>query len=104
MCGSLSGEQINWWKKLYFNGLGEFFYKNGITADFDSFMTIIPQKSESEPLHDFLSERRGALIPVGGGKDSVVTLELLSGIYSDNLCYIINPRGATLNCAHTAYP
>lgn len=102
MCGSLSGEQINWWKKLYFNGLGEFFYKNGITADFDSFMTIIPQKSESEPLHDFLSERRGALIPVGGGKDSVVTLELLSGMYSDNLCYIINPRGATLNCAHTA--
>lgn len=102
MCGSLSGEQINWWKKLYFNGLGEFFYKNGITADFDSFMTIIPQKNESEPLHDFLSERQGALIPVGGGKDSVVTLELLSGMYSDNLCYIINPRGATLNCAHTA--
>lgn len=102
MCGSLSDEQINWWKKLYFNGLGEFFYKNGITADLDSFMTIIPQKSESEPIRDFLSERQGALIPVGGGKDSVVTLELLSEMRPDNLCYIINPRGATLNCAHTA--
>lgn len=102
MCGSLTDEQIRWWKKLYFNGLGEFFYKNGITADLDSFMTIVPQKNESEPLNDFLTERRGALIPVGGGKDSVVTLELLSGMRSENLCYIINPRGATLNCAHTA--
>ena len=25
---SLSNEQINWWKKLYFQGLGEFFYLN----------------------------------------------------------------------------
>ena len=26
----LSQKQINWWKKLYFYGLGEFFYKNNI--------------------------------------------------------------------------
>ena len=29
--GSLSEEQILWWKDLYFNGLGEFFYVNKIT-------------------------------------------------------------------------
>ena len=24
-CGALNTEQVKWWKKLYFNGLGEFF-------------------------------------------------------------------------------
>ena len=27
---ALTNEQIGWWKKLYFNGLGEFYYTNGI--------------------------------------------------------------------------
>jgi hypothetical protein len=29
-CGTLSRAQKNWWKELYFNGLGEFFYVNEI--------------------------------------------------------------------------
>ena len=29
-CGALDEEQKRWWKKLYFGGLGEFFYRNGI--------------------------------------------------------------------------
>ncbi len=32
--------QISWWKDLYFNGLGEFFYTNGITADPETFRNI----------------------------------------------------------------
>lgn len=105
-CGALNDEQITWWKKLYWGGLGEFFYRNGIETDFDSFMAIEPVCRDVPTFSDpFAGERRGALIPVGGGKDSVVTLELLSGMQSDNLCYIINPRGTTINCAHTAgYP
>ncbi len=101
-CGALDDFQIKWWKKLYFNGLGEFFYRNGIETDFDSFMTIIPDSTNVPKFSETGIVRKGALIPVGGGKDSVVTLELLKGMKNDNLCYIINPRGATLNCAHTA--
>ena len=41
------------------------------------------------------------LVPVGGGKDSVVTLELLRNTGKNVLPFIINPRGATLNCAYT---
>ncbi len=100
-CGALDNFQINWWKKLYYNGLGEFFYRNGIKTDIESFMNIIPDNTNPPRFSDN-TERKGALIPVGGGKDSVVTLELLKGMQNDNLCYIINPRGATLNCAHTA--
>ena len=74
-CGGLSEEQKLWWKKLYFNGHGEFFYRNGITPGFDSFMTInAPEPSELTPRTNSLS---GFMVPIGGGKDSVVTLELL---------------------------
>lgn len=31
--GALEPEQISWWKTLYFGGLGEFFYVNGIDSD-----------------------------------------------------------------------
>ena len=47
--GSLSEEQILWWKDLYFNGLGEFFYVNKITeADPEGFMEIVCPLSEEE--------------------------------------------------------
>lgn len=99
-CGALSPRQINWWKKLYFHGLGEFFYLNRINAD-ESFMRIdtvgtslVPAKSEK-----FLS---GNLIPVGGGKDSNVTMELLKDFRDVNRPYIINPRGATLDSVRVA--
>lgn len=102
-CGALNDEQIQWWKKLYWGGLGEFFYRNRIETDFESFMTIEPENSDVRSFADpFTGERKGALIPVGGGKDSIVTLELLKGMKADNLCYIINPRRTTLDCAHTA--
>lgn len=103
-CGALNKEQIYFWKKLYFHGLGEFFYRNGIKTDMDSFMEIIPC-SDSVPSFEGKYSGKGFLIPVGGGKDSVVTLELLKEYKDVNSCYILNPRGATLNCAHTAdYP
>ncbi|MCM1335042.1 MAG: UDP-N-acetylmuramoyl-L-alanine--D-glutamate ligase [Bacteroides sp.] len=101
-CGALNDERIRWWKKLYFNGLGEFFYRNGISANFDDFMEIIADYEQSPPLLDPSPNRKGALIPVGGGKDSVVTLELLSGTKKDNLCYFINPRRASSDCARLA--
>ena len=41
------------------------------------------------------------LVPVGGGKDSVVTLECLRN-EMPVIPLIVNPRGATLNCVKTA--
>ncbi len=99
-CGGLSTWEKNWWKKLYFNGLGEFFYRNGITPDFDTFMTI--SAPEPAPLSARENALGGILVPIGGGKDSVVTLELLKKSGVDISAYIINPRGATLGCAAAA--
>lgn len=91
---SLSEEQIQWWKKLYFNGLGEFFYLNGILIDQNNFVDIISASGKSYDI-DFISAREGSVIPVGGGKDSIVTLEFL-GDLTGTTPFILNPRGATL--------
>lgn len=93
-CASLTDSQILWWKKLYKKGLGEFFYTNSINAD-DDFMTIYSNSNAPS----FTSNKNKVddnkvLIPIGGGKDSAVTLELLKD-YADRYCYIINPRMAT---------
>ena len=44
----------------------------------------------------------GYLIPVGGGKDSSVTMDLLREYQEKSVCYMINGRGATLESAITA--
>ena len=101
---ALDEEQIRWWKKLYFNGLGEFFYVNGIQTNINDFMTIDcsgavrhchSERSEESYLHE------QTLIPVGGGKDSVVTLELLKNRVPA-IPLIVNPRGATKECVAAA--
>jgi hypothetical protein len=94
---SLHPEQITWWKNLYYHGLGEFFYLNGIHVDAQSFMDIELAAAEAAPCVGGGANlpRESAIIPVGGGKDSVVTLELL-GSLPGNLPLIMNPRGASL--------
>ena len=94
--GYLSPQQIDWWKKLYYQGLGEFFYTNNIKTDLNSFMNISAKGSKAKGYFRTLPEPKGTLIPIGGGKDSAVTLELLKETKSRNLCYIINPRQASL--------
>jgi hypothetical protein len=76
-CGYLSKEQEAWWKKLYFHGLGEFFYVNGIETDEREFMSIVYEEREVEPVKLLEEDYQGCLVPVGGGKDSVVSLEIL---------------------------
>lgn len=98
---ALTPEQIGWWKKLYFNGLGEFYYTNGISEEFEDFMTI--NCDSTKPTRSFApmttpkltsNKKPSVMIPVGGGKDSVVSIELLKD-KADVNCYVINSRGAT---------
>jgi hypothetical protein len=100
-CGHLNDEQILWWKKLYFNGLGEFFYKNEIHTDQESFMSLKSTGSEIQgsQYHESVC---GNLIAVGGGKDSFVSLDLLKEFKDDNTAFIINPIESALNSAHAA--
>ncbi|MCI9293253.1 MAG: hypothetical protein HFF01_07795 [Erysipelotrichaceae bacterium] len=98
---ALNDEQIAWWKKQYYLGLGEFFYTNGIHVEMDAFMHI---KTPGNSFSNIKGNRElhGCLIPIGGGKDSAVTLELMKQSDEKLKCYIINGRGATKDTVETA--
>ncbi len=100
-CNNLNEDQVSWWKKLYFNGLGEFFFKNGIDVTMDNFMHIssIPESITGKSDHRVFS---GNLIPVGGGKDSFVSLDLLKGMKDDNHAFVINRVMSAIHSAQAA--
>lgn len=92
---ALSEEQMDWWKYLYYCLLDEFFEVNEIKVGPKTFMSI---KCEGEALEgDELDQVfKGNLVPVGGGKDSYVSLEILKDQKEDNHCFIINEFKAAL--------
>ena len=102
--GSLSDAQIDWWKKLYFYGLGEFFYINNIDANIDEFMTLyaVEDASKLQSFPTVPAYLDGNLIPVGGGKDSIVTLDLLKPCMKKNMCYMMNKTKSRLFTAITS--
>lgn len=99
--GFLNQEQINWFKKLYYNGLGEMLYTNGIKVSEEDLMNI---KCEGEKIifNDTEYNGFGNLIPIGGGKDSNVTLELMKKEFNNNTCFIINPKEINIKCGEIA--
>ena len=99
--GYLSDFDKNWFKKLFYNGLGEFLYKNNIGISEEELFDF-EDLGEEIKLDDVFYQGYGNLIPVGGGKDSVVTLELLKEYKDDNMCFIINPKGANIECCYVS--
>ena len=95
----LSDAQLAWWKNVYFQGLGEFFYTNSIESSLADFMTISSEGEVFDSQEISLDET--VIIPIGGGKDSVVTLELIKKTEKIRP-FIMNPRGATIECARVS--
>ncbi len=75
--GSLTKDQADFWNTVYENGLGEFFFRNKI--DFRGLINFpIDENIQNSKFKIQNSETHGkALVPIGGGKDSLVTIELL---------------------------
>lgn len=71
---SLDQAQVHFWNTLYTKGLGEFLYRNQLSlssvARFDASTTYTPT-SAAYPRRDSI------LSSIGGGKDSIVSTELL---------------------------
>jgi len=97
----LSQEQIDWWKKLYYNGLGEFFYLNGIKPDPDNFIQFQTKGKKLTLAKRPLSDEK-VLVPVGGGKDSIVTLKLLKDSGFELFPMMLNPREASVRTIELA--
>ena len=100
-CGHINQDQINWFKKLYFHGLGEFFYLNSINTNMQNFMNITCINQNTLVFNHNNINPEGVLIPIGGGKDSCVTLELLKDI-DKKYCIMMNPKNVSLECSKIA--
>lgn len=94
---SLSPEQAKIWDTIYTKGLGEFFYKNEI--DFRGLIQFPFVEEEKEIKHETFALDEKALVMHGGGKDSIVTAELIknSSIPFDLFC--LNPKNIQENVA-----
>lgn len=77
--GVLTKAQTQFWNAVYTKGLGEFFYKNDIDFQrlvrFPADKNICPTPSPSPSPAE--RGKHKVLLPIGGGKDSIVTLEKL---------------------------
>jgi len=102
--GSLNQEQINWWKDLIIKGMGQFFFENKIDFRKPRFVTIKTMESTgpnfmNQAIASFVKFKRGLnrnkyLVPVGGGRDSIATLELLRKEKKQINCFLVNPTPA----------
>ena len=60
---------------MFYNGLSELLYKNNLNITYEDFFDIdVINKKLNFEIQDTFN---GNLIPIGGGKDSIVTLEIL---------------------------
>jgi UDP-N-acetylmuramoylalanine--D-glutamate ligase len=70
----LTKDQAEFWTTVYRKGLGEFFYRNGLDLRKSP---VFPALAKSKNAPDAMRVKDRALLGVGGGKDSIVSLELL---------------------------
>lgn len=75
---------------VYENGLGEFYARNNL-ARFGRLKLTTGEDSVSRKPAPQLQER--TLLPIGGGKDSLVSVELLSHVGVDFTPFAVNPKG-----------
>lgn len=83
----LTAAQTEWWHTLLIKGMGEYFFVNDIDFTTPEFVTInsaatVANSPTPEPrpwaVLPFNPETDQLLIPIGGGKDSALTIELLN--------------------------
>lgn len=105
----LDPEQLEFWHDLLIKGMGEFFYVNQINftrpnfvkftnhKDLSTRLKPTPEPAKTVPLPHSASESdlSGCLIPLGGGKDSLVSLELLKQHSQESLTlFALDPTEA----------
>ncbi len=65
---------------IYLNGLGEFAYRNGLNLHGKIVFPVGAAEAANESQAPVIGLREHALVAIGGGKDSLVSIEALRGI------------------------
>lgn len=90
----LSKEQADFWNTVYTKGLGEFFYKNKI--DFVGLINFpFSDEVKTSPIDEKRKDR--TLIGIGGGKDSIVSVEILKNQKKEISGFILNSQNTPPN-------
>src|SRR3989344_2542977 len=71
---ALSKKESDFWNAIYKKGLGEFFYKNGLDPKNSP---KFPWNKSVKTISYGLHKNEECLVGIGGGKDSIVSMELL---------------------------
>jgi hypothetical protein len=79
---------------VYSNGLGEFYARNNL-KHFGKIEISAPADHRRGRPAPLLKDR--ALLPIGGGKDSLVSVELLEAAGLDYTPFAVNPKGPILS-------
>lgn len=96
-------EQLRFWEKLFVKGLGEFFYVNQIYGQVpETDLIRISSNCEAKEYLPLDADVTGVLIPVGGGKDSIVTMELLRPLHDESHVFLLSARQASVTTAEAA--
>jgi len=98
---SLTETEQAWWLKLFTLGLGEFFFTNQIDFTAADLITFeFDHDAQPSPVINTQANqppqlKKSLLLPLGGGKDSLVSLELLKKTNLDITLFALNPSQAT---------
>lgn len=103
--GDLDSHEARFWNTVYEKGLGEFFFKNNI--DFRGLINF--PATRSKPLLTPAMRKKPAvnplkriLVPIGGGKDSMVTIEQLRKTDADITLLRLEPHPIIDELSHAA--
>lgn len=89
-CGHLDRKQIRFWQNLYEKSMGQFFFENRIPEVVPDFIIDFPKPDKSPALKNRFADKY--LVPIGGGKDSLVTLEILKEAKKDISTFVLRPN------------
>lgn len=91
---NITKSQAYFWNTVYTKGLGEFFYKNKI--DFTSLINFpFNDEAKTSPVDEKRKYR--TLIGVGGGKDSIVSVEILKSQKKEICGFILDSQTTPSN-------
>ncbi len=93
--GFLNQDQLAWWKDLILNGMGQYFYENQIDFRKKGFLKMSSAGKRKSFQSQALKLKNRYLVPIGGGKDSIVTIELLKEAGREAGCFSLNPSQAS---------
>jgi UDP-N-acetyl-alpha-D-muramoyl-L-alanyl-L-glutamate epimerase len=88
--GYLTDDQLMFWQSLLHKGMSEFFFVNQINGWEKDFVQFAVTHPETAYPVDTTLHRDEVIVPVGGGKDSVVSLEVLQETHPNLVTLTVN--------------